>query len=150
MKKNTIIIIFLLVLSSCGYSPIYSDKDKIDYRVNILGMKGDGMTNDLISKKISRATNNNSTKIYNIEINTIHEKEIISKDTAGAALSYQLKTKTEFSITSEKFNQKIFFEEKINVKKISDVFEQKNYENSIKRSFALSIAEKLIFRLSKI
>ena len=35
--------------------------------------------------------------------------------------------------------KKIIFKEKQNIKNISDIFEQKNYENTIKKNFASSI-----------
>ena len=41
----------------------------------------------------------------------------------------------------------ISFTEKQNIKNISDLFEQKNYENTIKRNFASSIVKKLNLEL---
>ena len=49
-----------------------------------------------------------------------------------------LKLEKEFQIS---------FNEKQNVKSISDLFEQKNYENTIKRNFASSIVKKLNLEL---
>ena len=44
--------------------------------------------------------------------------------------------------------KKFHFKEKQNIKNISDLFEQKNYENTIKKNFAISIyCQKLILKL---
>ena len=44
--------------------------------------------------------------------------------------------------------KKLSFEEKFNIKNITNTFEQKKYEKIVKRNFANSIKEKLIIKLS--
>ena len=46
--------------------------------------------------------------------------------------------------------KEINISESQNIKKISDIFEQKNYENTLKNNFAISIVNKLNIELLSI
>ena len=52
-----------------------------------------------------------------------------------------------FIIDEKEFKKSISFNEKQNIKNIDDVFEQKNYENTIKTNFALSAVRDLNLKL---
>ena len=78
-----------------------------------------------------------------------YEKKIISKDTKGSAPEYELSVYTDFSISGLGKEQKFLLKEKQNLKNISDTFEQKNYENIIKKNFASSLARKLNLEILK-
>ena len=87
--------------------------------------------------------------IYYIKINTNYKKIVISKDSKGLASNYQIKLKATFQVKIDDINKEIIFEEKQNMKKISDLFQQTNYENIIKENFASSIVRKLSIKLYK-
>ena len=72
---------------------------------------------------------------------------ILSKNVKGTASDYQLVAKTNFIIQELDKTQVLSFEEKQNIKNILDIFEQKNYENSIKEIFASSMIRKLNLEL---
>ena len=88
-------------------------------------------------------------EIYKIDINSEYEKKSISKNLAGDDTSYELKVKTIVNINSINFNDKIIFTEKFNMSNISDDFEEKEYEQTIKDNFSKSISRKLISRISQ-
>ena len=75
------------------------------------------------------------------------EKNIVSKDTKGSPTEFQLKAVTNFKIQNENFNKEIILSEKHNIKNISDIFQLKNYENSVKSNFAISIFRNLNLQL---
>ena len=142
--KNIAILTFVLFLSHCGYSSIYKNQQSIDFQFNIIKTVGDYEMNNLIKNEIKLYTNTDSQKIYNIEINTDYNKEVLTKNSSGVITDYNLTTKSEVSINL-KDQTKIFeFEESINIKNQTDTFEQNIYEKNIKRNFASSIREKLI------
>ena len=56
----------------------------------------------------------------------------------------------QFNIKFEDKVKVVNVNEKQNIKKISDMFEQRNYENTLKKNFAISIANKLNLELLSI
>ena len=92
------------------------------------------------------ASYSNSTNIYDLSYNTTYNKIIISKNSTGLATNYKLSINVEFTILSDE-NKKIEFKETFNIENISEKFEQLNYEKEIKKNFAISIKDKLIFSL---
>ena len=149
MKKNLIPILFLIV-ASCGFTPIYNTSEKVDYNINLIEAKGDGVINNKIISEISRLTNKNSKKIFNIKLNTNYSKLIISKDAKGSATNYEIRVDTNFNVEYENNVKEITIQEKQNIKKIADTFEQRNYENTLKNNFAISIVNKLNIELLSI
>ena len=145
MKNKIFAFFFILILTGCGFAPMYNNYSKLDYVISINEKKGDRFINNIISNEIKRISNSDSKNQLKIEINTIFEKIIVTKDTKGSVSEYQLNATTY--ITLENFNNKSFkFNESLNLKNISDTFQQNNYENTIKRNFAFSISRK--FNLS--
>ena len=78
---------------------------------------------------------------------SVFEKIIISKSAKGTVSDYQLILKSNFVIIKGDNSETISFVEKQNIKNTSDIFEQKNYENTIKRNFVISIIRKLNLEL---
>ena len=148
MKNKIFAFFFILILTGCGFAPMYNNYSKLDYVISINEKKGDRFINNIISNEIKRISSLDSKNQLNIKINTIFEKIIVTKDTKGSVSEYQLNTTT--FITLENFNNRSFkFNESLNLKNISDIFQQKNYENTIKRNFVISLVRKLNLELLK-
>ena len=149
MIKKIYHILIILILTSCGYTPIYNSPNKSDYKINIIEKSGDRLINNLIISEIKAISNSQSSKIFNLKINTIFEKIIISKNVKGTVSDYQLILKSNFVIKKGDKSETISFVEKQNIKNTSDIFEQKNYEDTIKRNFVISLVRKLNLELLK-
>jgi len=149
MRKSLVPILFL-ILTSCGFTPIYNASEKVDYNINLIEKKGDSVINNKIISEISRITNKNSKRIYNIKLTTNYSKLIISKDAKGSATNYEISVVSNFIIEYENNVKEININEKQNIKKIADIFEQRNYENTLKNNFAISIVNKLNIELLSI
>lgn len=145
--RNTLLIIFLLFLTSCGYSPIYQNTKLNDLGINIISMRGDKEMNNLIKNELELYFNEESKNIFDINIYTDYEKNVISKDASGAISNYQLLVKTNFTVMTKNKKDDFLFTESLNVENNSDSFAQKNYEDIIKRNFVNSLREKLILKL---
>ena len=79
---NKIILIFLiLVLTSCGYSPIFLEKN-YNFEINQTSFSGEKEINQVIEKKFNLIKNNQSIKKkkYDLEINSSKVRNTISKD----------------------------------------------------------------------
>ena len=149
MRKSLVPILFL-ILTSCGFTPMYNASEKVDYNINLIEEKGDSVINNKIISEISRITNKNSKRIYNIKLTTNYSKSIISKDAKGSATNYEISVVSNFIIEYENNVKEININEKQNIKKIADIFEQRNYENTLKNNFAISIVNKLNIELLSI
>ena len=147
MIKKIYPLLIILILTSCGYTPIYNSSDKSDYKINIIEKSGDRLINNLIVSEIKSISNSQSNTIFNLKVNTVFEKIIISKSAKGTVSDYQLILKSNFVIIKGDNSETISFVEKQNIKNTSDIFEQKNYENTIKRNFVISLIRKLNLEL---
>ncbi len=150
MKLKKIFLLFILtqLLTNCGFSPLYKDFNNAGFTINILDVSGDRMVNNLIKNKFKN-TNQDTNKIYNVVVDSDFTKNIIAKDTTGAATEYKIIIQIKFTITSENLNKEIFYKENFNMKKINDKLEEEEYEKSIKTSLTNIILRKLILQLSK-
>ena len=145
MKNKLFAFFMILVFSGCGFTPMYNNYNKLDYSISINEKKGDRFINNTISNEIQRISNSDSKNKLDIKIDTIFEKIVVTKDSKGSVSEFKLNAKT--FIVLENFDNKTFeFNESQNFESISDIFQQKNYENTIKRNFAFSIIRK--FKLS--
>ena len=147
MKTKFLAFIFILLLSNCGFSPIYQNNEISNFKISIIETKGDPFLNKLISNEINKISKINSENKIDLKINSSFSKEIVSKDSRGSPSEYKLIANVNFEIKKLEKEFQISFNEKQNVKSISDLFEQKNYENTIKRNFASSIVKKLNLEL---
>ena len=149
MFKKILTLIFILnFLSSCEYKPIYSNSNKSNYRIIITDLSGDKKLNKYIVENLERNSQKNSVKIINIKINSKYSREVLAKNTLGSTTDYQARAITEFEINKNEITEKLVVDEKFNYQKISDSYEEKSYEQTIKSNLASSISQKLILRLS--
>ena len=149
MFKKILTLVFILnFLSSCEYKPIYSSSNKANYQIIITDLSGDKKLNKYIVESLKRSSQKNSVEIISIKINSEYSKEILAKNTLGSTTDYQAKAITKFEINKNEIIEKLEVSEKFNYQKISDSYEEKSYEQTIKRNLASSISQKLIMRLS--
>ena len=148
MLKKIIIILTLIFLTGCEYKPIYSSSNKSNYEIVVKEITGDKKLNKFLVENLNRNSQKNSNEIVNIKIDTQYKKSIIAKDTAGNVTNYQANAITTFLINRNEITKTFIINEKFNFQKISDKYEEKGYEENIKKNLATSIAQKLILRLS--
>ena len=149
MFKKILTLVFILnFLSSCEYKPIYSSSNKANYQIIITDLSGDKKLNKYIVENLERNSQKNSVEIISIKINSEYSRKIVAKNTLGATTDYQAKVITKFEINKNEIIEKLEVSEKFNYQKISDSYEEKSYEQTIKRNLASSISQKLILKLS--
>ena len=150
MKKKFFIFLLILLLPHCGFSPLYNQSNKLDYAINITEINGDKLINNKILSEIKQISNSQSKNKFNVKVNTSYEKIIISKKMNATVSDYQLNVKTKFDINHNNEIQTYSFGESLIINNNSDFFEQKNYENTIKKTFATSLVRKLNLKLLSI
>ena len=136
------------MLNNCDYKPVYSNQNKIDYKIVIASFSGDKDINNLIATNIKRNSKEESGKIVEIVFNTEYTKNVLAKNSAGSITDYQIDVVTAFIIKKEKNSENFLVKENFNFQKMTDKYEEKNYERNIKKNLANSISQKLILRLA--
>ena len=150
LKRIFFIILSLNLLNNCDYKPIYSNQNKVDYKIVITSFSGDKDINNLIATNLKRTSKKESDEIINIIFNTQYKKNVLAKNSAGTITDYQTDVVTTFVIKKDDDSENFSVNEKFNFKKMTDKYEEKNYEQNIKKNLANSISQKLILRLAVI
>ena len=148
MIKKILTFFTLILVTGCDYKPIYSSNNKTNYKIFVTELTGDKKINKFLVENIIRNSQRNSDKVVNIKIDTKYSKIILAKDTAGNITDFQARAITTFTIIKDENSQTFKINEKFNFQKMSDKYEEKNYEDNIKRNLATSMSQKLILRLS--
>ena len=145
--KNFLLILLIILLTSCGYTTVYNQQEKSDIQINILETSGNNTINNLIKSKIKKYTSRNVNNNFDVSVNSNFTKSVLSRDTTGKASDFRLNLIVEFTVKSKGGIKYFVFEENLNIENSSDTYEQNNYENSIKSNFVNSIIDKLIIKL---
>ena len=153
MLKRKIILLFLFLLSSCGYEAIHSKKNSVNYifSVSELSIVGEQKVNQKIKQKLNNYTQNKKDKDFILRISSTSEKIILAKNIAGDATYFKNKVSINVKVLmNNKFESNFMIIESFNYNNISNKFNLKKYEKEIKNNLAETATDKLIFKLSNI
>ena len=145
IKKNIIIISLILFLNSCGFTPIYLNKNDVKFSIEQVNYSGDRDLNNFLKMNLDQYKNEKIDNKFSIDAKSTYKKIILSKDGTGKVTNYQLEAEVIFLIKSIDKEIKII-ERKI-IDSMDDKFEEARYERTIKQNFASSITNKLISEL---
>ena len=147
-NKPFIFLIFFLILSNCGYQPIYSTKN-LNFTIGNIE-KENTFLNNKFAKSINALTNRESDKKINIKIESDKNIKIKSKDSKGNTLVLELEVNLKF-INLDSDNQvQESLSRKITYNNSDDKFKLKEYENELEDILITKIIEDLINYLSNI
>ena len=153
MFQKQIILLLLLLLSSCGYEAIYSKKNSVNYNFSVseLNFVGDRTVNLKIKEKLNNYAQNKKDKDFILRISSTSEKITLAKNTAGDATSFKNLVSINVEVLmNNKFKSNFILLESFNYNNIANKFNLKKYEEEIKNNLAETAADKLIFKLSNI
>ena len=144
MIKKFSIIIALVILTGCGFTPMHSKKNNSNFSIEQINFSGERELNNFLKIGLSRYKSSSDKKFF-IDVESEFSKNIITRDKTGKATNYELIANVTFNIESIK---KIEYSEKKIIENLNDNFEQTKKERSVKQIFATSIINKLINQLS--
>ena len=153
MLQKKIILLFLFLLSSCGYEAIHSKKNSVNYSFSVseLSFVGDRTVNLKIKEKLNNYTQNKKDKDFILKISSTSEKIILAKNIAGDATYFKNKISINIEVLmNNKFESNFMIIESFNYNNISNKFNLKKYEKEIKNNLAETATDKVIFKLSNI
>tara|TARA_B100000965_G_scaffold47986_1_gene35193 strand:- start:232 stop:690 length:459 start_codon:yes stop_codon:yes gene_type:complete len=146
-KKFIQIFLILFLLTSCGYSPIYSNKN-INFSILDLKTSGNNMLNQIIENRLKSYKNSNAEKKYNLMVDTNVEKIVVSKDTKGNPKIFRIILKSKIQVSDpDGTTKEKSFSKSIDYNNKSKKSELKNYENEVTKNLAEKISEEIIIYL---
>lgn len=149
MKKISFLLFFLIILQSCGYSPLYSNNKKVDFYIELLSFESnDKDIGSFIRSNLKRYLVNNNEKKFKIKPTIKYEKKPVSKNLAGEIEEYNLLLKGIFEITIKDKTKNFIINETYKMNNFSDEFEEREYERINKKNMARSVTSKLLIQLS--
>ena len=148
MKKIFLTIFILIFLNSCGFQTIYSSKNLKQFSIKIINIEGETDINNFIKGNLKPYENDLNEKKFNLIIKTDYEKKILTKNKQGKPTDYELAVKANFEINSDTNNYNVETIKKINIKSMEDLFQERQYEKSIKQNLVNIITDELINKIS--
>ena len=143
---KVIILFFVVSASACSYKPIFSEKE-YGFEIEEIIIDGEKNINRIINNKLKfiKSTGRKEKKRYTIEIKTKKKIEIVSKDSKGDPLKFEMSILVEYNIInggSSMLSSKI---EKNNVyNNDSDQFKLEQTEDIILKNLSDSASEIII------
>ena len=139
MKLNYFFITIFFLFASCGYTPLYLDKNTEKFLVNKISLLGEKNIDAEISKGNFLSDQNN-----NIDVTIKSTKSIttISKDTKGNPLVYKMEINTDLTIKENEIKNKNF-NSSFTYNNDENKFDLSNYEDSIERDLIKNIIKQI-------
>ena len=147
MKKFLLIFIFLL--SECGYQPIFLNKNLNDMEFNKITSEGDIEINRKVLRSLSFKENNLKDKLNNLLINSTFNILETSKNSQGKVESYKAEINLNLTISNKEkvISSKNFMKEfSYNTK--DNKSELVRYQNEIKDILINKVIEDIILYMS--
>ena len=141
-----ILITFILASASCSYKPIFSEKN-YNFQIDEINLSGDKDISKVIDRKLTmiRKSQNSDKKKFSVIINSIKNKKIISNDSKGDPLKFEINILVDYRILE---NGEIILEREIEKSNVynnkSDKFELDRNEKTIINNLSEKISDNII------
>ena len=149
MKK--IFIVFLLILTSCGYQPLYkTDQNIKSLNISEVIYSGDQKINDVIYQKLPIVLMKNDESLNKLSLESKKEIKITSKNSKGQALSYRTIIKVKILLLNSDgdiLDQKIV-QKNFSYNDDENKFKFKEYQDKIEKNLIDTIVEDVIIHLT--
>ena len=151
MKSLTSIIILCIILTSCGFKPIYNSKSS-NFQIIEIKNKNENKNSFLIENIIMTLSNKEALRKLKIEIDYNQSITTILKDIKGdpskkklsIVVSLEVKNEKDNVLTNKSFNEEFSYDVQ------SDKFKMSQYEDSITNNLNNKISNDIIFLLGTI
>ena len=149
--KKIFLILIILFLNGCGYTPLYSSKDS-NYKVISLNKNVNNSLTNYVQNSIEVISNENFKKSFNINFEYNENISVILKNSKGDPTKNRLNVVIDLSlldsndnlITSKQFSES--FEYNIDDNK----FNLKQYEKNIKFNLIEDITQQILVFLANV
>ena len=141
-------LILLIFISNCGYSIVHKDIDKRNIDVKIIDTRGNTNINAKLVKKLKKLSNNNAENSIEVNINSIYQKQIISRTLTGSVDDYKIILTVNYNILVNENIQTINFQQEFKLKNTDESFERQKNEAILIDDFISSSINELFLQIS--
>ena len=143
--KKIFLVILILLLNNCGYTPIYSNKNSNFKVISLKSNINNNLTN-YIENSINVFSNEKSNKKLNITFDLKEDISVILKDSKGDPSKNRLTITVDLSIfdTNENLIVSNTFSESFQYNIDDNKFNLKQYEKNIKFNLVEQISQQII------
>ena len=149
--KHLFFLAFLLLLTNCfGYKPIFSSSN-INYNIkDVKNISQDKVTNHIVRKLTSYKSDDRKEDIT-IEISSTNKERVLSKDTKGDPIIFEMNIIVDVKLTLEGQNTKNFqFKENFSYNNRSNKFDLQLYKDNVQKSISEKITRNIILKIRSI
>ena len=146
IKKLSLLCFLIIFINNCGYTPIYSNKDK-NFVINKIEFFGDTEVNKILSNRLNIYKNNADAKrFFDIVINSKSTKTTLTKDKKGNPTQFSQNVSVNLTITDiiNNTEMQINFTESSTYDSSDNKFDLKKYENNLIKNMSEKIYSDLI------
>ncbi len=141
-------LMFTIFTYSCGFKPIYSSNN-LDLKFGAIDFESNKLNNQII-KSLKTFSNPNGLKVYDIDLDAVKEKKILSKNSKGDTESFELKIVLNMTVSTEGETYKKRFIDKIKYNNNDNKFELKQYEIEVEKQIVTDLIEEIVIFFSEI
>lgn len=147
MLKILKIGIIYLLLSNCGYVPMYANQQDLNFNIKVISLEGEKDINTILTQKLNRYQVEDKNKSYDVKIISDYEKNSLTKDESGNTTNFRLVLEIDFIINVNGVLKTLNFKETFDIKKEATLFDESNYENALKKEMTDLILQKFITQI---
>ena len=147
---HKVLLVLLFFLSSCGYQPVYLNKNLENIEYSKIKLNGDESINKIIINALPISVNDNNEKKNQLNLSSLYKIEPASKNSKGQVLSFKSMIEVNLevkNINNEIVQNKNFVKQFIYNNKQNN-FELIDYQNSIKDDLIDIIISEIIIYLN--
>lgn len=142
--RNILIILILVLVTGCGFKPIYSS-NKVSFSIIDIEFKNN-LLNKKISDQIKRLSNNDSENKFTLKLDTKKEKLIKAKNKKNIPSIFELKIHLDLTVIDEIGEKKLKkFSKQSKYNYSEDKFKltryEKELENTLVNQLVLEVLE---------
>ena len=147
--KKTILLPLIIILVSCGYSPLMNSKN-INFYITEIQFDGDRTINKIIRDNLRKhGVYIEGAEKYNLIISSNYVKNISNKDKNGDPKNYNLKINVKVIYKSSKEEFSKIYEKNISLAAQNKKIEEKELETKYKRNLSKNISDEIILYIMK-
>ena len=144
--KKTFYIFFILLLSSCGFSPMLKDVDLNDIKINNIDFTGSSGLTYYLKSNLNIPIQKTLENSYNLKLNISESSSSVTKNTAGITTEEEVTVTINFQVFDQKNN--LITSESLSDGRVVSVTNNVSTDDEVKRIERENIITNLIQQLT--
>ena len=144
--KKTFYIFFILLLTSCGFSPILKNVDLSSVKINKIDFEGPSGLTFYLKTNLNIPVEQNLKNAYSLKLNINESSSSVTKDTAGITTEERVSVTINFQIFDKE--NKLIGSESLSDSRVISVTNNVSTDDEVKRIEKENIITNLIQQLT--